>query len=74
MGSYEEQAARVAQIQREAGWSERSIELYANEQKATCCDENGNLYKGVLLLGAGLAQDNSRFGVVSSSITIQHTD
>ena len=62
MTRYEEQASKVAQIQREAGWSEESICLYAKEQKALCCDENGELYSGVML-GAGLAQDNTRFGV-----------
>lgn len=61
--SYQEQADKVAQIQREAGWSERSIELYAQEQKAICCDNFGNLLPGILMIGAGLAQDNSRFGV-----------
>jgi len=61
--SYAVQAAKVAQTQREAGWSERSIELYAREQKILCCDENGELCKGILFIGAGLAQDNSRFGV-----------
>lgn len=62
MTRYEEQAAKVAQIQREAGWSEESIRLYAKEQKSIYCDENGELYSCVTL-GAGLAQDNSRFGV-----------
>ena len=63
MLNYEEEAEKVAKIQREAGWSELSIQLYAEEQKAICCDENGDLYKGIIALGAGLAQDNSRFGV-----------
>lgn len=61
--NYQEEADKVAQIQREAGWSEHSIYLYAQEQKALCCDENGQLKKGILGIGAGLAQDNSRFGV-----------
>lgn len=30
---YQEEADKVAQIQREAGWSEYSIYLYAKEQK-----------------------------------------
>lgn len=68
MKTYEEQAAKVAELQREAGWSEESIHLYAAEQKAICCDENGKLYSCVTL-GAGLAQDNSRFGVVSNSLS-----
>lgn len=59
---YQEEADKVAQIQREAGWGEYSIYLYAKEQKALCCDENGNLLKGILFLGAGLTQDNRRFG------------
>lgn len=63
MLKYEEEAEKVAKIQREAGWSELSIQLYAEEQKAICCDEDGNLYKSIVGLGAGLAQDNSRFGV-----------
>lgn len=62
MTKYEEQAARVAETQRKAGWSEHSIALYAAEQKARWC-ENGELLAGVTL-GAGLAQDNSRFGVI----------
>lgn len=69
MTRYEEQAAKVAQIQREAGWSEDSIRLYAKEQKALCCDESGELYSGVIMLGAGLAQDNSRFGVFKSILS-----
>lgn len=60
---YEQEAAKVAQIQREAGWSEERIRLYAEEQKMLCCDVNGELYSGVYL-GAGLACDNSRFGVI----------
>lgn len=59
---YEVQAARVAQTQRDAGWSEESIRLYAEEQKALCCDSEGKLVCR-MILGAGLAQDNSRFGV-----------
>lgn len=59
---YEVQAARVAATQREAGWSEESIRLYAEEQKSLCCNEKGELVCR-MILGAGLAQDNSRFGV-----------
>ncbi len=61
--SYQEQADKIAQTQREAGWSETSIGLYACEQRMLCCDEEGELHKGILFIGAGLAQDNSRFGV-----------
>lgn len=59
---YDVQAARIAATQREAGWSEYSIAMYAKEQKAIWCDEKGEL-ACKMLLGAGLAQDNSRFGV-----------
>lgn len=59
---YDVQAARVAATQREAGWSEYSILMYAKEQKALCCDAEGKLVCR-MILGAGLAQDNSRFGV-----------
>lgn len=61
--NYQEEAEKVAKIQREAGWGEYSIWLYTQEQKALCCDENGKLFPGIVCLGAGLAQDNSRFGV-----------
>lgn len=61
--NYEEEAKKVAEIQRKAGWGEYSIWLYAQEQKALCCDQDGNLLEGVICLGAGLAQDNRRFGV-----------
>lgn len=61
--NYQEEADKVAQIQREAGWSEESIKLYAQEQKVLCCDQDGNLFSSILMLGAGLSQDNSRFGV-----------
>lgn len=50
----------VADIQRRAGWSEHSISLYAKEQRDTTPDE---ALPCVLMIGAGLAQDNSRFGV-----------
>lgn len=62
MTRYEEQAARVAETQRNAGWSEESIDLYAKEQWEIWCKPYGDLPQGVTL-GAGLAQDNSRFGV-----------
>ncbi len=61
--SYQEEANKVANIQREAGWTEASIQAYADFQKAVTCDEEGFLLPGIVLLGAGLAQDNSRFGV-----------
>lgn len=61
--SYAQEAEKVAKIQREAGWSEQSIAMYAEEQKILCCDDDGFLYPGVLMIGAGLAQHNERFGV-----------
>jgi hypothetical protein len=64
MKSYQEEADKVATIQREAGWDELSIYLYAQEQRAFCCDDQGFLLPGIICLGAGLAQDNSRFGVI----------
>ena len=60
---YAPEAEKVAKIQREAGWSEQSIAMYAEEQKAICCDEDGFLSAGVLMIGAGLSQNNERFGV-----------
>jgi len=51
---------RVAQIQREAGWSDESIQLYADEQRFLSPDEALGC---ILMVGAGLACDNSRFGV-----------
>lgn len=55
----EENLLKVAEIQRNAGWSEHSIGLYADEQR--------KFHEGspdcVILIGAGLACDNTRFGV-----------
>lgn len=62
MTRWEEQAERVIQIQKNAGWSEESTRLYLEELKAIWCDENGELPSHISI-GAGLAQDNSRFGV-----------
>lgn len=56
---YERQLKAVGDIQRKAGWSESSIMMYAIEHRAMM----GDNYEGLLLVGAGLAQDNSRFGV-----------
>lgn len=61
---FEEQLISVAEIQRNAGWSEESIRLYAEEQRAFIGDDPS----GVLMIGAGLACDNSRFGVVDPRI------
>lgn len=62
MSRWEEQAEQVRQIQQKAGWSEESTRLYLEELKEMCCDENGEL-PPCISIGAGLAQDNSRFGV-----------
>lgn len=56
---FEENLLQVAEIQRNAGWSELSIGLYAEEQRQTTL---GSL-ECVKLIGAGLACDNTRFGV-----------
>ena len=57
---FEEALVRVAQTQREAGWPESAIMLYATDQRACTPDPSC-----VLAIGAGLAQDNSRYGVQS---------
>lgn len=56
---YEDGLRRAAEIQRKAGWSEDSIRSYADEHRAM----TGGCYGSILLVGAGLAQDNSRHGV-----------
>ena len=62
MSRWEEQTERVRQIQQKAGWSEESTRLYLEDLKERYCDENGEL-PPCISIGAGLAQDNSRFGV-----------
>lgn len=57
---FEYQLLVVADIQRRAGWGEKSISLYEAEMRAITPDE---CLGCTLLIGAGLAQDNSRFGV-----------
>lgn len=57
---FEYQLLVVADIQRREGWSERSIALYAQEIRDLTPDE---CLPCTLMIGAGLAQDNSRFGV-----------
>lgn len=57
---FEYQLLVVADIQRREGWSERSIALYAQEIREITPEES---LPCVLMIGAGLAQDNSRFGV-----------
>lgn len=52
----------VADIQRREGWSEKSIGLYAQEVRELTPDE---CLSCTLMIGAGLAQDNPRFGVYS---------
>lgn len=56
---YEAGLLRAGEIQREHGWSEESIASYAAEHRAM----TGDSYECILLVGAGLAQDNSRHGV-----------
>lgn len=62
MSRFEEQSAQVREIQKKAGWSEESTNMYLEELKKNYCDENGEL-PSYISIGAGLAQDNSRFGV-----------
>lgn len=59
---YEESLRRAGEIQRAAGWSEESIASYAGEHIAM----TGGNYACILLVGAGLAQDNSRHGVANN--------
>lgn len=56
---YEAGLARAGEIQRAAGWPEGAIESYAAEHRAM----TGGNYDCILLVGAGLAQNNSRHGV-----------
>ncbi|MBI6882463.1 hypothetical protein [Pseudomonas putida] len=56
---FEKDLVRVAEVQRKAGWSQNSIDLYAAEIRAI----NGDNLNGLLAVGAGLACDNTRFGV-----------
>ena len=55
---FEADLIKVANIQRNAGWSDYSINSYAEELRFICGDG-----AGILMVGAGLAQDNSRHGV-----------
>jgi hypothetical protein len=55
---FEVDLIKVANIQRNAGWSDYSINSYAEEIRFIFGDG-----EGVLMIGAGLAQDNSRHGV-----------
>lgn len=59
---FEYQLLVIADIQRREGWSEKSIGLYAQEVRDLTPDE---CLPYTLMIGAGLAQDNSRFGVYS---------
>lgn len=56
---FESELLKVANIQRDAGWSELSISLYAIEQREVA---KGSM-ECILMIGAGLACDNTRFGV-----------
>jgi hypothetical protein len=55
---FEVDLIKVANIQRNAGWSDHSINSYAEEIRFIFGDG-----EGVLMIGAGLAQNNSRHGV-----------
>jgi hypothetical protein len=55
---FEVDLIKVANIQRNAGWSDYSINSYAEEIRFIFGDG-----EGVLMIGAGLAQNNSRHGV-----------
>lgn len=57
---FEADMIKVAAIQRNAGWSDASIASYAKEIR-----EVFGGCEGLLLIGAGLAQDNTRHGVVN---------
>lgn len=58
---YQEGLEGVAEIQRAAGWSEESIRLYREDHEQFTAAIGGPEH--ILIVGAGLAQDNSRFGV-----------
>ena len=55
---FEVDLIKVAAIQRQAGWSDHSIASYAEEIRFIFGDG-----AGILMIGAGLAQDNTRHGV-----------
>lgn len=59
---FERQLIRVAEIQREHGWSEESIQMYADEQRHFATDAT---LACTVMIGAGLAQDNTRYGVTA---------
>lgn len=58
---FEADLIKVASIQREAGWSYFSIDSYAKEIREIFGDG-----QGILMVGAGLAQDNTRHGVYTN--------
>ena len=60
---FEADLIKVANIQRNAGWSDYSINSYAEEIRFIFGDG-----EGVLMVGAGLAQDNSRHGVINNKV------
>lgn len=59
LDEYESQLAKAGSIQRAAGWSDESIQSYAIEHQLM----TGGNYECIALVGAGLAQDNTRHGV-----------
>lgn len=58
---YEDGLKKAASIQRAAGWDESSIMLYAMDHRECTAAMGGPA--SIALVGAGLAQDNSRYGV-----------
>ncbi|QXN67351.1 hypothetical protein [Stenotrophomonas phage BUCT608] len=58
---YKEGLDRAAVFQRAVGWSEDSIRLYREDHEKMTEAMGGPQH--LLMVGAGLAQDNSRFGV-----------
>lgn len=58
---YEQGLKEAARTQRKAGWPESAIMMYAMDHRA-CTDAMGGP-EHILVVGAGLAKDNSRYGV-----------
>ena len=58
---FEKRLDWVAKVQRRNGWSEQSIKMYADELREWVTDEM--FERDDWDIGAGLAQDNSRYGV-----------
>lgn len=68
---FENQLKHVAHIQREAGWGEESIRLYAEDRRATL----GGHLDSLIYVGASIGCDNTRFGVpLDPKVVIQPTE